>query len=96
MQADAQRRLIRTVRRRQQRHCCIAGAIGVLAATEGADVGQWIAEGLTLGELAAVEDADAAEMDGILGFQILVLFRLSLDYRNGLVNFDYVLDRSSK
>lgn len=32
-------------------------------------------------------------MDGILGFPVLVLFRLSLDYRNGLVNFDYVLDR---
>jgi tetratricopeptide (TPR) repeat protein len=32
-------------------------------------------------------------MDGILGFQILPLFRLTLDYRNGLVNFDYVLER---
>ena len=32
-------------------------------------------------------------MDGILGFPVLILFRLSLDYRNGLVNFDYILDR---
>ncbi len=31
-------------------------------------------------------------LDGILGFPLLTLFRLSLDYRNGLVNFDYVLD----
>ena len=29
---------------------------------------------------------------GVLGFPLLTLFRLTLDYRNGLVNFDYVLD----
>ncbi len=28
-------------------------------------------------------------MDGILGLPLLVMFRLSIDYRNGLVNFDY-------
>lgn len=32
-------------------------------------------------------------MGGILGFQVLASFRLTLDYRNGLVNFDCVLDR---
>jgi hypothetical protein len=32
-------------------------------------------------------------MDGVLGLPVLTLFRLSLDYRNGLVNFDYVLER---
>ena len=32
-------------------------------------------------------------MDGILGLPLLSMFRLSLDYRNALVNFDYVFDR---
>ena len=31
--------------------------------------------------------------DGVLGFPVLTLFRLTLDYRNGLVNFDYIFDR---
>lgn len=30
-------------------------------------------------------------MAGILGMPVLTLFRLTIDYRNGLVNFDYVL-----
>lgn len=30
-------------------------------------------------------------MAGVLGLPILSMFRLTLDYRNGLVNFDYVL-----
>lgn len=30
-------------------------------------------------------------MDGILGMPVLAMFRLTLDYRNGLVKFDYVL-----
>ena len=30
-------------------------------------------------------------MAGILGIPVLSLFRLTIDYRNGLVNFDYVL-----
>jgi tetratricopeptide (TPR) repeat protein len=30
-------------------------------------------------------------LSGILGFPVLSLFRLTLDYRNGLVKFDYVL-----
>jgi hypothetical protein len=28
---------------------------------------------------------------GILGLPVLVMFRLTLDYRDGLVKFDYVL-----
>jgi hypothetical protein len=35
-------------------------------------------------------------MGGILGFPVLILFRLSIDYRNGLVDFDYVLDSKKK
>jgi hypothetical protein len=35
-------------------------------------------------------------MGGLLGFPVLILFRLSLDYRNGLVDFDYVLDSKKK
>lgn len=30
-------------------------------------------------------------MAGILGMPVLAMFRLTIDYRNGLVNFDYVL-----
>ncbi len=30
-------------------------------------------------------------MAGVLGMPVLVMFRLTIDYRNGLVNFDYVL-----
>ncbi len=30
-------------------------------------------------------------MSGVLGLPVLAMFRLDLDYRNGLVNFDYVL-----
>jgi predicted aspartyl protease len=30
-------------------------------------------------------------MAGILGIPVLAMFRLTIDYRNGLVNFDYVL-----
>ena len=30
-------------------------------------------------------------MAGILGIPVLSMFRLTIDYRNGLVNFDYVL-----
>ncbi|HLH03565.1 MAG TPA: aspartyl protease family protein [Bryobacteraceae bacterium] len=30
-------------------------------------------------------------MSGILGLSVLQMFRLTIDYRNGLVNFDYVL-----
>jgi len=29
-------------------------------------------------------------MSGILGIPVLSMFRLTIDYRNGLVNFDYV------
>jgi hypothetical protein len=30
-------------------------------------------------------------MSGIMGIPLLSMFRLSIDYRNGLVNFDYIL-----
>ena len=30
-------------------------------------------------------------MAGILGIPVLSMFRLTIDYRNGLVNFDYAL-----
>jgi len=33
---------------------------------------------------------EEVRMDGILGFAVLRMFRLTLDYRNGLVNFEYV------
>ena len=30
-------------------------------------------------------------MAGILGLPVLAMFRLTIDYRNGLVNFDYAM-----
>jgi len=30
-------------------------------------------------------------MSGILGLTVLQFFRLTIDYRNGLVDFDYIL-----
>ena len=35
-------------------------------------------------------------MSGILGINVLSMFRLTIDYRNGLVNFDYILDNKKK
>ena len=49
--------------------------------------------GLTSINLNSSSGHQAVRMDGILGFPILKFFRLTLDYRNGLVNFDYTLDR---
>ncbi len=49
--------------------------------------------GLTSFNLNNSPEHQPVRMDGILGFPVLVMFRLSLDYRNGLINFDYVLDR---
>ena len=34
---------------------------------------------------------EETRMSGILGFPVLEMFRLTLDYRNGLVDFDYTL-----
>jgi predicted aspartyl protease len=48
--------------------------------------------GLTSFNLNNGTEHQQVRMDGILGFSVLILFRLSLDYRNGLVNFDYVLE----
>jgi hypothetical protein len=49
--------------------------------------------GLAAFNLNTQAEHQEVRMDGILGCPLLSLFRLSLDYRNGLVNFDYVLDR---
>lgn len=38
-------------------------------------------------------DHEEFRMAGIMGIPILSMFRLTIDYRNGLVNFDYVLDQ---
>lgn len=49
--------------------------------------------GLISIDLNNVPDPQPFRMGGILGAPILSMFRLTLDYRNGLVNFDYVFDR---
>ncbi|MBV8896699.1 MAG: aspartyl protease family protein, partial [Acidobacteriaceae bacterium] len=49
--------------------------------------------GLTSFNLNNSPEHQEVRMDGILGAPVLSLFHLSLDYRNGLVNFDYVLQR---
>lgn len=48
--------------------------------------------GLPALNLNGGEGHRAVRIDGILGFQILMFFRLTIDYQNGLVNFDYVPD----
>ncbi|MBV8551087.1 MAG: aspartyl protease family protein [Acidobacteriaceae bacterium] len=47
--------------------------------------------GLTAFNLNNSPYHEEVRMDGILGLPVLSLFRLTLDYRNGLVKFDYVL-----
>jgi hypothetical protein len=49
--------------------------------------------GLTAFNLNNSPEHQEVRMDGILGCPVLSLFHLSLDYRNGLVDFDYVLER---
>lgn len=51
---------------------------------------------LTAFELNSHAGSGGVRMSGILGFQILMFFRLSIDYRNGLINFDYVPDHFFK
>ncbi len=46
--------------------------------------------GLTSFNLNNSPDHEDFRMSGILGIPILSMFRLTIDYRNGLVNFDYV------
>ncbi len=46
--------------------------------------------GLTAINLNNSNDHEEVRMAGILGLPVLALFRLTLDYRNGLVKFDYV------
>jgi hypothetical protein len=36
-----------------------------------------------------LSDSEEVALTGILGFPLLSQFRLSVDYRDGLVNFDY-------
>ncbi len=45
--------------------------------------------GLTSFNLNNSPEHEEVRMDGILGFPVLYLFRLTLDYRNGLVKFEY-------
>ena len=47
--------------------------------------------GMTVVDLNNSGKRQAVRMSGILGLPVLSMFRLSLDYRNGLVKFDYVL-----
>jgi len=48
--------------------------------------------GLTSFDLNNSPDHEEFRMAGIMGIPILSMFRLTIDYRNALVNFDYVLD----
>ncbi len=47
--------------------------------------------GLTSFDLNNSPGHQEVRMSGIMGIPLLSLFRLTLDYRNGLVNFDYIL-----
>jgi hypothetical protein len=46
--------------------------------------------GMIVADLNNSGKPTAVRMSGIFGLPVLTLFRLSLDYRNGLVKFDYV------
>lgn len=46
--------------------------------------------GLTAFNLNNSPDHQEFRISGILGLPVLAMFRLTIDYRNGLVNFDYV------
>ncbi len=48
---------------------------------------------ITAFDLNNMPGHQSVRMSGILGMPVLVLFRLDLDYRNGLVRFDYILKR---
>ena len=47
--------------------------------------------GITVFDLNNTPEHQDFRMAGTLGFPVLSMFRLTLDYRNGLVNFDYIL-----
>src|SRR5581483_11047677 len=47
--------------------------------------------GLLAFDLNNAPEPRQVRMSGILGLAVLQMFRLTIDYRNGLVNFDYVL-----
>ena len=47
--------------------------------------------GLTAFNLNNAPGHQEFRLSGILGIPVLSMFRLTIDYRNGLVNFDYIL-----
>jgi tetratricopeptide (TPR) repeat protein len=47
--------------------------------------------GLTAFNLNNQAEHQEVRLAGVLGMPVLAMFRLTIDYRNGLVNFDYVL-----
>lgn len=49
--------------------------------------------GLTSFNLNTSPEHQEVRMAGVLGLPVLALFRLTLDYRNGLVKFDYIYKR---
>jgi tetratricopeptide (TPR) repeat protein len=49
--------------------------------------------GLTSFNLNTSPEHEEVRMAGVLGLPVLALFRLTIDYRNGLVNFDYIYKR---
>ncbi len=52
--------------------------------------------GLIAFDLNNRPDHEEVRMSGILGLPVLSLFRLTLDYRNGLVKFEYILGEKKK
>jgi hypothetical protein len=49
--------------------------------------------GLTSFNLNTSPEHREVRLASVLGLSVLALFRLTLDYRNGLVNFDYIYKR---
>jgi tetratricopeptide (TPR) repeat protein len=52
--------------------------------------------GLTAFDLNNQPDHQEFRTSGILGISVLSMFRLSIDYRNGLVKFDYIFENKPK
>lgn len=52
--------------------------------------------GLTSFDMNNQPDHQEVRMSGILGFPVLSLFRITLDYRNGLVKFDYIYGKHKR
>ena len=49
--------------------------------------------GMVAFDLNAGKEHEEVRYSGILGLSVLTLFRMTLDYRNGLVKFDYVYEK---